>query len=54
MLLKLEYRRARPATCQACGAPIGQPAKGRSRRTCSAACKQALYRKRRHKAIRDR
>jgi hypothetical protein len=38
---------------QVCGLPIGQPVKGRTRRTCSAACKQELYRKRRLKLGRD-
>lgn len=32
--------------CEHCGATLGQASKGRPRRFCSAACKQAEYRRR--------
>ncbi|MEV5720644.1 XF1762 family protein [Amycolatopsis mediterranei] len=37
----------RPRQCQACGAPIEQPATGRVRRTCSNACRARVSRSRR-------
>ena len=39
----------KPSRCPACRAPLVQPSTGRRRRTCSAACRQALYRQRRRK-----
>jgi hypothetical protein len=41
-----EARRRAAQVCPACGGPISQPARGRKRKTCSARCRQRLWRRR--------
>lgn len=39
----------KPTTCRTCGAPLGQPSKGRSRQFCGDACRQRWCRQRKQR-----